>query len=88
MSTEQELCRLLDAIQNDDEADTPADNAMLAATLGWSLDDVAACLQEAKDRSFVWGMRSGQKPMPWFTDLEVTVQGKRYLAAHGSAPRR
>ena len=68
-------------MQVGDEADAPADNASLASTLGWSLDEVSACLMEAKERSFVWGMRSGQRP-PYFTDLELTVQGKRYLSAH------
>jgi len=84
MSTDAQLFQLLNAVQVGDEADTPADNASLASTLGWTPDDVAACLMEAKERSFVWGMRSGQRP-PWFTDLEVTVQGRRYLSAHQTA---
>ena len=79
MATEDELLRLLRAVQVADETDALADNDSLAAALGWPVATVAACLQEAKERSLVWGMRSGQKPAPWFTDLELTVQGRRFL---------
>lgn len=80
MSTDTELARLLAAVQDGDAADALVDNAMLANILGWPLESVSACLDEAKTRSFIWGWRSGQRPAPWFTELEVTVQGKRFLA--------
>ena len=32
----------------------------------------------------IWGFRNGQRPAPWYTDLELTVQGRRFLAAHAA----
>jgi hypothetical protein len=81
MSSDDELARLLQAVQDGDDADVLADNESLARSLQWPLSAVAACLREAKDRSLIWGMRSSQQPAPWFTDLELTVQGRRFLAA-------
>ncbi len=80
MSTDEELAQLLHVVQSGDDTDALVDNTMLAATLQWPLTTVAACLQEAKSRSFIWGTRGGQQPGPWFTDLEVTIQGRRFLA--------
>ena len=80
MTDEDQLSRLLEAVRDGDFADTPVDNEMLAAALKMPLVSVASCLQEAKARSFIWGIRSGRQPAPWYTDLEMTVQGKRFLA--------
>ena len=74
------MSRLLEAVRDGDFADSPVDNEMLTATLKLPLVAVANCLQEAKARSFIWGIRSGRQPAPWYTDLEMTVQGKRFLA--------
>lgn len=79
MSTEIELLDLLRAVLNADEEDQLLDNETLAAVLGWNLDRVAASLHEAKEQSLIWGHRGARKPGPWFSDLEVTVQGKRLL---------
>jgi hypothetical protein len=75
------LCQLLKAVQDGDFADSPVDNEMLAAALHLSLASVALVLQEAKARSLIWGIRSGRQPGPWYTDLEVTVQGQRFLSS-------
>jgi len=85
VASDTDLARLLQAVQDGDDRDAPVDNGVLAGVLVWSLDAVAECLGEAKTRSFIWGMRSGQRPAPWYTELEVTVQGKRFLADHQSA---
>lgn len=79
--TEQRLIAILQAIRTAEDADELADNASLSAALGLSLDDVAACLEGAKEQALIWGHRGGTKPGPWFSELEVTVQGKRYLAS-------
>ncbi len=79
MSTDDELVKILRAISVADERGTPLDNESLAVKLRWDLERVAAALDTAKQQSLVWGVRSGRKPSPWFTDLEVTVQGKRLL---------
>src|SRR5215211_1875732 len=81
MSSEHQLRQLLQAVMDAEFADTPVDNEMLAVGLDVTFVDVALRLQEAKARSFVWGTRSGRQPGPWYTDLEVTVQGRRFLAA-------
>jgi len=82
-SGDARLASVLAAIQAGDEADQLADNATLAKALRWSLEDVAACLAEAKERKFIWGARGGARPAPFYAELEVTVQGRRFLAAHG-----
>ncbi len=81
MSTDDRLIELLRAIRAGDEADEPMDNERLVARLGWSDDDVASSLAIAKERSLIWGMRTGGKPIPHFGELELTVQGRRFMAA-------
>ena len=86
MSSEEEMTQLLRAVKDGDLAGAPVDNEMLAAVLKLPLASIASCLQEAKERSFVWGVRSGRQPGPWYEELEVTVQGKRFLSASNAAP--
>jgi hypothetical protein len=87
-SSEIQLIHLLNAVRDGDFADAPVDNEMLAAALQLSLVETAARLQEAKARSFVWGLSSGRQPRPWFTDLELTVQGRRFLDGRRAHPSR
>jgi hypothetical protein len=82
MSDERRVLDLLVVVRAGDDSDEPVNNAMLADRLGWPLTEVAACLSEAKERSLVWGVRGGEKPAPWFNDLEITVQGRRLLRDH------
>ena len=86
MSSEEEMTQLLRAVKDGDLAGAPVDNEMLAAVLKLPLVSIASCLQEAKERSFVWGVRSGRQPGPWYEELEVTVQGKRFLSASTAVP--
>jgi hypothetical protein len=51
----------------------------LAKKLDLTLTVVASILEDAKERSLIWGQRSGDKPGPWFKELELTVQGRRFL---------
>jgi len=85
-STEEELMSVLRAVQQGDEADELLDNEGLASALGLSLVDVAQRLEDAKARGLIWGFRNGQRPAPWYTDLELTVQGRRMLATHRAEP--
>ncbi|MGH9134216.1 MAG: hypothetical protein ACRDZZ_09790 [Ilumatobacteraceae bacterium] len=84
---DERLARLLSLIQAGDEADQLADNATLSKALRWSLEDVAAYLADAKERMFIWGARGGSRPAPYYSELEVTVQGRRFLAAHRGVKR-
>jgi hypothetical protein len=86
VSIEDELARLLQAVLDGDFADAPVDNEMLAAALQVPLVSVAACLQEATARSLVGGLRGGRQPEPWYTDLEITEQGQRFLSAYQAHP--
>ena len=82
MSGDAQMVELLDVVQDGDTTGELVDNAFIAARLGWDLAVVAGCLHEAKERSLIWGRRSGEKPEPWFNELEITVQGRRLLRAH------
>ena len=82
MPTDEQTAQILQVIANGDAADELADNRIIANRLGWTLEDVASCLDAAKESKLIWGQRSGEKPAPWFTELELTVQGRRFLAAN------
>ena len=85
MVDDQQLMDLLRIVMAGDDANELANNSILSSKLGWDLETVAACLQEAKDRSLLWGQRNGDKPAPWFNDLEITVQGRRFLRTADAA---
>ena len=82
MSDDRQMLDLLEVVLRGDDSGAPVDNSMIAARLGWDLEAVASCLHEAKERSLVWGQRSGDKPAPWYKELEITVQGRRLLRSN------
>jgi hypothetical protein len=77
-----QMVQLLAVVLGGDDSGTPVDNSIIAKRLGWNLEVVAKLLNEAKERSLVWGQRSGDKPAPWFKELEITVQGRRLVRSH------
>ena len=79
-----QMVQLLAVVLGGDDSGTPVDNSIIAKRLGWNLEVVAKLLNEAKERSLVWGQRSGDKPAPWFKELEITVQGRRLLRSHSA----
>ena len=79
-----QMVQLLAVVLGGDDSGTPVDNSIIAKRLGWTLEVVAKLLNEAKERSLVWGQRSGDKPAPWFKELEITVQGRRLVRAHSA----
>jgi hypothetical protein len=81
VSTDDDLAEALRAVEAADEGGQPLDNEMLASSLGWDLGRAATCLELLKERSMIWGERGARKPGPWFSSLEVTVQGRRFLRA-------
>lgn len=83
-SNDQHMVEMLAIVLTGDDSGAPVDNSIIAARLGWNLETVASCLNEAKERSLVWGQRSGDKPAPWFKELEITVQGRRLLRSHSA----
>ena len=87
MSNDPSLLALLGAIRDGDEADVPLDNDMLGTQLGWSASEVAARLSAAREQMLIWGSRVGGTPAPRYVDLELTVQGRRVIAASESKPQ-
>ncbi|MGI9053141.1 MAG: hypothetical protein ACR2HQ_10900 [Ilumatobacteraceae bacterium] len=81
MSDDEALLALLGAVRDGDEADEPMDSDSLGARLGWSPTDVASRLTTARAQMLIWGARVGGNPGPKFVDLELTVQGRRFIAA-------
>ncbi len=76
---DSQMVELLAVVLSGDDSGAPVDNSIIATRLGWNLETVASYLNQAKERSLVWGQRSGDKPAPWFKELEITVQGRRLL---------
>jgi hypothetical protein len=85
MTDDRLMVQLLGVVLKGDDSGAPVDNSVLASKLGWDLETVASCLHEAKERSLVWGQRSGDKPAPWYKELEITVQGRRLLRSQTGA---
>ena len=83
--TDDELDRLLRAIQAGDDANTLLDNDALVRKLGLSAAVVGHQVETAKDRRLVWGIPTGHNPTLSFTDLELTVQGRRFLSSRKAA---
>lgn len=79
MSTDEQISQALAAIVSADDAGELLDNEALAGRLGWDLATTSACIEAMKERSMIWGVRGSRTPGPWFSELEVTVQGKRFL---------
>ena len=84
--TDAELAVILVAVQQGDDVDSLLDNDALAEACDLSLDVVAQRLDVAKQRKLIWGRRSNQRPAPWYTELELTVQGRRFLATQRAVP--
>jgi len=79
MSDEDRLRELLSAVHRVDGRGVPVSNDLLATDLGWSSADVANTLRDAKADMLIWGLRTSGNPQPQFEDIELTVQGNRYL---------
>ena len=57
------------------------DSKTLGRCLGWTAAQTADSLAAAKARLLIWGIRVGGNPGPCFEDIELTVQGRRFLIA-------
>lgn len=79
MPDDRRIFELLTALHDGDESGVVMSSEVLAANLGWSPTDVAATLRDARADMLVWGLRGGGTPQPHFDEIELTVQGNRYL---------
>ena len=84
--TDEDLLTILRLIGDGDAAGAPMDSDGLSRRLGWTPGDVAARLQVARERMLIWGIRTGGTPAPRYSDLEITVQGRRLMASTDPAP--
>ena len=57
------------------------DSKVLGRCLGWTAGQTSDSLVAAKARLLIWGIRVGGNPGPLFEDIELTVQGRRFLTA-------
>ena len=83
-ATDDQLTAMLRTIGDRDAATGQLDNVALGRSLGWTAATTAAALEAAKGRLLIWGIRVGGTPPPCFEDIELTVQGRRFLDAADS----
>jgi hypothetical protein len=74
-----ELVAILVAIRDLDKAGRSVDNDAVARRLGWDPEVVADRLADARAHMLIWGVREGARTSPYFSDIELTVQGRRLL---------
>jgi len=74
-----QLVAMLRTIGAREPAAGQLDNRTLGRSLGWTPAQTAESLAAAKDRLLIWGIRVGGNPGPCFEDIELTVQGRRFL---------
>ena len=80
-ATDDHLAAMLRIIGDRDAANVQLDSAALGRRLGWTAGMTAAALAVAKGRLLILGIRVGGTPAPCFEDIELTVQGRRFLTA-------
>jgi hypothetical protein len=79
-ATNDELVAMLRTISERDVSGQQVDSRSLGRSLGWTAAQTADSLVAAKARLLIWGIRVGGNPGPCFEDIELTVQGRRFLA--------
>ena len=78
---DDDLLAMLQVISDQDGSTQSLDSTTVSRKLGWADALTATSLGQAKARLLVWGIRVGGTPAPRFEDIELTVQGRRLLAA-------
>lgn len=79
MTDADRILELLNAVHRGDEAGQPMSNQLLVEHLGWTPAEVADWLSTARARLLIWGLHGWGVPRPQFNELELTVQGRRFL---------
>ena len=78
-TTDDQLVAMLRTISERDAEQL--DSKVLGRCLGWTQVQTSDSLVAAKARLLIWGIRVGGNPGPLFEDIELTVQGRRFLTA-------
>ena len=81
-ATDDQLVAMLRSIGEPDTEQL--DSRTLCRRLGWTAVQTADSLAAAKARLLIWAIRVGGNPGPLFEDIELTVQGRRFLTAADS----
>jgi hypothetical protein len=88
MADDDRIMELLTAVRDGDESGRPMSNGLLVEHLGWAAAEVADWLSTARGRLLIWGLPGWGNPRPQFTELELTVQGRRLLDTRAGAARK
>jgi hypothetical protein len=80
-ATDAQFVEMLRTIGERDPTAGQLDSRTLGDSLGWTAARTADSLGTAKARLLIWGIRVGGNPAPCFEEIELTVQGRRFLAA-------
>ena len=78
---DERLTALLRAIGEHDDGAGQLDSVTLGRLLGWPAAAIAAAVDAAKRGLLVWAIRVGGVPTASYEEIELTVQGRRHLAA-------
>ena len=81
---DEQLVAMLRTIGEREVSAEQLDSKVLGRCLGWTPAQTSASLVAAKAGLLIWAIRVGGNPGPCFEDIELTVQGRRFLAAAGT----
>ena len=81
--SDEQLVAMLRTIGDREVAGEQLDSTSLGRCLGWTSLQTSRSLVDAKARLLIWAIRVGSKPGPCFEEIELTVQGRRFLTAAG-----
>ena len=80
-TTDDQLVEMLRTIGERAVSSEQLDSKLLGRCLGWTPVQTSESLVAAKARLLIWAIRVGGNPGPLFEDIELTVQGRRFLTA-------
>lgn len=83
-ASDVQLVAMLRAIRDREVSGEQLDSGSLGRCLGWTAVQTAHSLVAAKARLLIWAIRVGGDPGPCFEDIELTVQGRRFLTTPGA----
>ena len=80
-TTDDQLVAMLRTIGDREISAERLDSQILGKCLGWTPVHTSDSLVAAKARLLIWAIRVGGNPGPCFEDIELTVQGRRFLTS-------
>ena len=74
-----DLLAILRLVADEEQRSRLLDSTAVSRRLGWTDSLTASSLGAPRTRLLIWGTRIGGTPAPRFEDIELTVQGRRFL---------